>query len=238
MNKTFIIAQKELNLFFNSLIAYIILSAFLGFNGFFTWISGFDIFYLNQASLKHFFDIAYWSLFLFIPALTMRSIAEERKNGTIEILLTKSVNEWNIIFGKLLSNFVLIAIALILTIPYYLTVSYLGNIDHPTVICGYLGLLLISIFYISIGIFASSVNENQVVAFLISIFIGIFFHLIFDILASTTNSSISKLFYFLSVNNHFSSINRGVIDSRDIIFFISFSFIFLNLAYINLIKRK
>jgi len=119
MKKIWIIAKKELRSFFDSLMAYVMIVLFLGFSGFFTWLFGSDVFLVNQASLQSFFSIAFWTLFFFIPAVTMGLLADEKKSGTIELLITKPISYWQIIFGKFLSAFLLIAIALALTIPYY-----------------------------------------------------------------------------------------------------------------------
>src|SRR4030066_707263 len=165
MKTIWIITKRELNSFFDSLIAIIMIVLFLGFSGFFTWISGSDIFLVGQASLRSFFGIAYWTLFFFIPALTMRLIAEEKKSGTIEMLLTKPVTDRQVILGKYLATIILIAVALVLTLPYVITISSIGNLDAGGTICGYLALLLISAAYASIGIFTSSITTNQIVAF-------------------------------------------------------------------------
>src|SRR5210317_1006638 len=138
MRAIWTIAKRELHSFFDSLMAYIMLIAFLGFSGFFTWLFGSDIFFVKQASLQAFFGVAYWTLFFFIPALTMRQFAEENKTGTIELLLTRPINDWQVVFGKFLATLLLIVIALAFTLPYYFTVSSLGNIDHGAVITGYL----------------------------------------------------------------------------------------------------
>ena len=225
MIQIWIITKREFRSFFDSLMAYIMIIAFLGFSGFFTWLYGGDIFYVNQASLQSFFGIAYWTLFFFIPALTMRLLAEENKTGTIELLLTKPVSDWQVVVGKFLSTLLLICIALGLTLPYYITVWNLGPIDHGAVWSGYLGLILMSATYISIGIFASSITNNQIVAFLLALFIGIFFHVIFNILSGTFTGIISKILNFLSVTTHFESISRGVIDSKDLIYFLSIIFL-------------
>jgi len=221
MRHIWIIAKRELQSFFDSLMAYIMLFAFLGFSGFFTWISGSDIFLVGQANLDSFFNIAYWTLFFFIPALTMPLFAEEYRLGTIELLLTKPVNHWQIISGKFLSTLLLIVIALAFTLPYYFTVSGLGNIDHGAVWSGYLGLILMSATYISIGIFASSISKNQIVGFLLALFIGIFFHIIFSILAGSFTGTFGGIFDFLSLATHYDSITRGIIDSKDLIYFLS-----------------
>ncbi len=238
MAKIWIIAKKELSTFFDSLIAYILLIAFLGFSGFFTWLYGSDIFLRNQADLQVFFAIAYWTLFFFIPALTMKMLAEENKTGTIELLLTKAVSDWQVIFGKFLACLMLVAIALVLSLPYYITVWKLGPIDHSAVWCGYLGLLLMSATYISIGLFASSITGNQIVAFLLALFLGMFFHIIFDVMANNFTGIIGEIFSYLSVSTHYESISRGVIDSKDIIFFLSIIFSGLIFSEISLSKRN
>src|ERR1017187_2350047 len=120
MKAILIIAKRELQTFFDSLVAYIMLAAFLGFSGFFTWLYGSDVFLRNQADLQTFFGIAYWTLFFFIPAITMKMLAEEKKSGTIELLFTKPISDWQIVFGKFLACLGLVCIALLFTLPYYL----------------------------------------------------------------------------------------------------------------------
>jgi len=238
MKKIWIITKHELQTTFDSLIAYIMIISFLGFSGFFTWFFGGDIFYVNQASLNTFFNVAYWTLFFFIPALTMKLIAEEKRGGTMEMLLTKPISERQIIFGKFLAILLLIGIALALTLPYYITVWSLGPIDHGAVWSGYFGLILMSSAYISIGIFTSCLTNNQIVAFLIALLIGIFFHVIFNMLSSNFTGPISSVFNYLSLSTHFESISRGVIDSKDIIYFLSVIFLGLTGSEAILMKRK
>ncbi len=236
MKQIWVISRRELQSFFDSLTAYIMLIAFLGFSGFFTWLYGSDIFFVKQASLQAFFGVAYWTLFFFIPALTMRQFAEENKTGTIELLLTRPINDWQVIFGKFLATLMLIVIALAFTLPYYFTVASLGNIDHGAVITGYLGLIFMSAAYISIGIFTSSISNNQIVGFLLALAIGIMFQFLFSLIASTTSGFLSETLYYLSISTHFESISRGVIDSRDIIFFCSL--IFLGLISTEAVLQK
>ena len=231
------ITRRELQSFFDSLIAYIMIVVFLALSGLFTWLYGSDIFYVNQASLQSFFGIAYWTLFFFIPALTMRVIAEERKTGTIEMLLTKPISEWQLLWGKFLATLILIGIALVLTLPYYITVWKLGPIDHGAVWTGYFGLLLMSSAYISIGLFASTITNNQIVAFLLALFIGIFFHIIFEFLASNMSGILGSVFNYLSISNHYQSVSRGVIDSKDLIYFLSIIFMGIVSAEAVLVKR-
>lgn len=238
MKKILIIAVKELKSFFDSLTAYILLIVFLGLSGFFTWLFGSDIFFINQATLEPFFAVAYWTLFFFIPALTMRLIAEENRSGTIEILLTKSVTDRQVILGKFLACLLLILTALLLTLPYYITVASIGNVDHGAVLCGYTGLILMSMVYISIGLFASSLTGNQIVAFLFSLFIGVFFLIIFDVLAGNFTGITGEILSYMSMNTHFESISRGVIDSKDLIFFLSLTVLGLILSEIMISKRN
>jgi len=237
MHAIWTIAKRELASFFDSLIAYVMLLLFLGFSGFFTWLYGSNIFFSGQASLESFFNVAYWTLFFFIPALTMRSIAEEKKTGTIELILTKAVSDRQLVTGKFLSTLMLIAVALLCTLPYVVTVSMLGNLDSGQVISGYLGLILMSAAYTGIGIFASSLGSNQIVAFLTALFIGLFFHIIFGVVATNLSGISGEVVSYLSLQNHFQSMSRGVLDSRDIIYFLSLAFTGLLLAEYSLTKR-
>lgn len=224
------IARQELRSHFDSLMAYILLVLFLGFSGLFTWIYGNDIFMVGQASLQVFFSIAYLTLFFLIPALTMKSLAEEVRTGTIEMLLTKPVTHRQIVLGKYLAVMLLVGIALALTLPYYISVANIGKVDHGAVISGYFGLLLMSSAYVGIGLFASSITNNQIVSFLLALLIGVFFHIIFGVLASQFSGIAGQLTYYLSMNTHFESITRGVIDTKDLIYFASLSFAGIFLA--------
>jgi ABC-2 type transport system permease protein len=235
--KTWVIAKKEFAVFFNSLIAYVLLSLFLAMSGFFTWLYGNHIFIMKQADLQVFFAMSFWTLFFFIPAITMRTLSEETKAGTIELLLTKAISEKEVILGKFLSCVMLIAVALACTLPYYFTVAFLGEIDNGAVIGGYLGLFLMSSAYIAIGILASSFTNNQIVAFLLTLFISIFFHLLFDMIGAGVTGKLGVFLNYMSVSRHFDSLGRGVIDSRDIIFFASLTAVALLSAYKVLLSR-
>ncbi|MFN8207750.1 MAG: ABC transporter permease subunit [Bacteroidales bacterium] len=225
MKQSWIVAKRELSVFFDSLMAYIILVLFLGMSGFFTWLfPGSGVFESGQANLGVFFQWAYWTLFIFIPAITMRMIAEEKRSGTIELLLTKPVSDWQFVSGKFISALILVCFALLLTLPYYFTVWHLGKVDHGAVLAGYLGLVLMSAAYISIGIFASSITSNQIVAFLLTLFIGIFFHLVLGLLAQVFPGVPGKMLNYLSMQYHFESISRGVIDTKDLVYFITIIF--------------
>lgn len=238
MKEIWIITKRELNAFFDSLMAYIMLVAFLGFSGFFTWLYGADVFFIKQASLQAFFSIAYWTLFFFIPAITMRLFAEENRAGTIELLLTRPVSDLQVILGKFLATLLLICISLLLTLPYYITISSLGSIDHGAVWTGYFGLILISGAYIGIGLFTSSLSNNQIVAYLLALFIGIFFQIIFEILGNGMSGFFGEILSYLSLSRHYESVSRGVIDSRDLIYFLSIMFLGLVLTRANLLRKR
>jgi ABC-2 type transport system permease protein len=212
--------------------------AFLGFSGFFTWLWGNDIFYHKQASLDIFFNVALWSLFFFIPAITMRQFAEERKTGTIELLLTKRLTDRQIVIGKFLACLVLVIIALAFTLPYYYSVAQLGNIDHGSTITGYLGLVLMSGAYISIGLLASSLTHNQIVAFLMALLIGVVFQFILGSIGSGQSGWLGSLLTDLSIPRHFESMSRGVIDSKDVLYFLALTFLGLMLTELVISKRK
>lgn len=238
MRESWIIARKELNSFFDSLVAYILLIAFLGFSGFFTWLWGSDIFYHKQASLNTFFNVALWSLFFFIPAITMRQFAEEKKSGTIELLLTKRLTDRQLVIGKYLACILLVAIALAFTLPYYVSIARLGNIDHGSTITGYLGLLLMSSAYVSIGLLASSLTNNQIVAFLMALLAGVVFQFILGSVGSGQTGWIGSLLTDLSVPHHYDSMSRGVIDTKDVLYFLALTFLGLMLTEVVISKRK
>ena len=168
----------------------------------------------------------------------MKLFAEEIRSGTIELLLTRPVNDWQVIVGKFTATLLLIITSLALTLPYYITVASIGSIDHGAVLSGYLGLILISGAYIAIGLFTSSISNNQIVAYLLALFIGIFFQIIFELLASGMSGLAGETFSFLSISTHFESISRGVIDSRDLIYFLSIILIGLFLTEVNLIRKR
>lgn len=238
MKQIWIICKRELQSYFDSLMAYILLVLFLGFSGFFTWIYGSDIFYIKQATLAPFFNIAYWTLFFFIPALTMRLLSEENSQGTLELLLTKPVSNWQVILGKFSASLLLICIALLLTIPYLVTVASIGNLDAGQAISGYLALILFSGMYIGIGLFTSSFTNNQIVSYLAALFIGVFFQIIFGMLAVNFPGVAGQLLDYLSTASHFGSMTRGVIDTRDLIYFAGITFLSLVLTETMLIKKR
>jgi ABC-2 type transport system permease protein len=238
MKQIWIITSREMKSFFDSLMAYILIVLFLIFNGLLTWISPGNILESGQADLRQFFGIAFWTLFIFIPAVTMKMVAEEKKSGTIELLLTKPVSDWQFLSGKFWASLLLIAVTLGLTLVYYISVASIGPVDHGEVWTGYLGLLLMSSAYISIGIMCSTITNNQIEAFLMSLFIGIFFHWIFGAVASQMSGVVAEVLNYMSITTHFGSITRGVIDSKDVIFFLSIVFTGLFISEAVLAKRN
>lgn len=223
MRTALLIARKDLASFFDSPMAYLAITAFLGITGFFTWWFGTDVFIRGLADLGTFFHVANWSLFILIPALTMRTLAEERKAGTLDLLLTRQAGPWQVVGGKFMACLALIALILASTLPYYATVAWLGPIDHGAVICGYLGLLLMSGFYIALGLFASSLTANQVTAYIIALFAMAFFHFGTSVVAANAMGVAGEVFRYLGTGTHFESMGRGVIDSRDLIYFLTFT---------------
>jgi ABC-2 type transport system permease protein len=238
MNKAFIIAKKEVSTFFDSLIAYVILSIFLLLTGYFTWIWTNNVFFVGQASLQVFFEISYWTFFAFVPAITMRSLSEEMRAGTLELLSTKAITDTQIVMGKYLSCVALLAVALVFTLPYYATLSYLGKVDHGATLGGYLGLLLLCSAYISLGIFASSLTSNQIVAFLMTLGFGFLFFFVFELAALGSKGILREVLSFLSFRIHYESIARGVLDIRDVVFFATVTFLGLFGSQIMLGSRN
>lgn len=237
MSAVLLIARKELASFFDAPMAYLVIVAFLAVGGFFTWWFGTDIFIRGIADLSTFFQVANWSFFILIPAITMRTLAEERKSGTLDLLLVRALTPGQVVAGKFLACLALIALTLACTLPYYFTVASLGPVDHGTVLCGYLGLLLMSAAYIALGLFASSLTANQITAYVLALVFMAFFHFGASVVAANATGTLGAVFRYLSTGSHFESMGRGVIDSRDLMFFITFTCIGLLLAAHALARR-
>ena len=235
MNLTKLLTQKEFKGYFNSPSAYIILVAFLLISG---WFFVSPLFINNLAELRSLFNIIPILYIFFIPAITMGLIAKEKNTGTIELLTTFPIKDSEIILGKFWASLSLILTGLLFTLIHLITIVILGkNIDFGAVFCGYMGLILLGAVYSSIGLFASSLTNNQIVAFIISFFI-IFFLFILQYTLLLLPSYIVGLFQYLSIGYHFSNIARGVIDTRNIIYFLSLIVLFLKLSIIALRNRK
>lgn len=217
MRNVNIILAKELRSMFNSPIAYIIMVVFLLLSG---WFFTNTLFLQNVASLRSVFETIPFLLLFIAPAITMRMISEERKVGTIELLLTKPVKDQDIIIGKFLASWVFFALALIPTLMYLITILFLGKVDAGPIIGGYLGLLLLGGGFLALGIVGSTLTENQVVAFIVS-FLIVFVLFIIDKVIIYLPGSLASILEYLGIEYHFSNIARGVIDTRDLIYYIS-----------------
>ena len=225
------ILKKEVNSFFTSPIAYLVIGVFLTINGLFLFLFKDDFNILNAgfADLNPFFYLAPWVFIFLIPAITMKSFADEFNNGTIELLKTKPISNWQIVLGKFWASLLLILIALIPTLSYVYTVYQLGNpagnIDFGSTIGSYIGLLFLASTFTSIGLFTSTLSKNQIVAFILAVFICFLFFFGFDAIATSldNNLTIKKL----GISAHYKSISRGVIDTRDLVYFISVTVFFL-----------
>jgi len=237
------IAFREIKSFFGSPIGYLVIAIFLLFNGLFLWIfdGEYNILQSGFADLTPFFTISPWILIFLIPAVTMRSFSDEKKQGTIELLLTKPLSVWQIVNGKFLGAFLLIVIAIIPTFIYVYVVSSLGmpagNIDMGSTIGSYFGLLFLVAAYTSIGIFTSTLSENQIVAFIVSVFLCFLFFYGFEGLTTLFKSQ-SDIIAQLGMDYHFKSMSRGVLDTRDILYFVSISIAFLSLTVYQLKSIK
>ena len=219
-----IIFKKELKSYFNSPMAYIFLVVFAIVTGYF-FTNTFFLF--NQSNMRALFNIVPLVYLFFIPAITMGLIAREKNIGTMEIISTLPIKDVEFVVGKFLSALTLIALGLIFTFINFFTLMNVGtNIDYGAVFTGYLGLLMLGAVYASVGTFASSVTDNQVIAFIISVFIVLIFFLM-DKMLYFMPVSIAGLIQYISVDYHLSNISRGVIDSRNIIYFASLIGLFL-----------
>lgn len=237
MRPALLIARKELAGFFDAPLAYLAIIAFLAITGFFTWWFGTDIFMRGLADLDTFFGVASWALFILVPALTMRTLAEERKSGTLDLLLTRAVTPAQVVLGKFMACLALVALILACTLPYYATVAWLGPVDHGRVICGYAGLLLMSAFYLALGLLASSLTASQIAAYIIALSAMAFFHFGASVVAANSLGSVGQVFNYLDSDAHFRSLSRGVIDSRDLVYYLIFTWAGLLLAGHELARR-
>ncbi|MFV8838601.1 gliding motility-associated ABC transporter permease subunit GldF [Salinimicrobium soli] len=242
----FAILKKEISSFFASPIGYLVIGLFLVVNGLFLWVfnGSYNIFDNGFANLTPFFTLAPWIFLFLIPAITMKSFSEEIRQGTLELLLTKPLSTWKLVLGKYLAALVLIIMALIPTLLYIATIYYLGkpegNLDSGVIIGSYFGLLFLGACYTAIGIFASILSPNQIVSFILAIFLCFISYFAFDALADLNLFSIGAFgAEDLGLSAHYESISRGVIDTRDLVYFISFAVFFLALTNFSLqIKRE
>lgn len=241
----FTLLRKEINSFLSSLIGYAVIVVFLLINGLFLWVFPleFNILDFGFASIDNLFMLAPWVFLFLIPAITMRSFSEEQKSGTIEILLTKPITDKEIILAKFFAGIILVFFSILPTFLYYFTVNQLGlppgNIDHGATWGSYLGLMLLGSGFVAIGLFASAVSENQIVAFLIAVFLSGFFYIGFEFIYNLSIFGSAGLFIKqLGIHAHYTSISRGVIDTRDVLYFFSIVALSLMLTRYWLAHRK
>lgn len=237
--------KKEVMTFFGSLTGYLVAGVFLVILSLFLWFipGNMNIPMGAYATLDSLFWIAPWIYLFLVPAITMRLFAEEKRGGTIELLYTYPISAWNIITAKYLAGLTLVAISLLPTLFFYFSVNQLaqpvGNLDHGAIWGSYIGLLLLASVYVAIGIFSSSLTSNQIVAFLLALVLCYFFYDGFAALAALPGpGSLSEVLLSLGIAEHYRSISRGVVDSRDFIYFLSVIVIFLLLTKVVISSKR
>ncbi len=238
------IFYKEINTFFSSLIGYIVIGLFLLMMGLMMWFfPDYSLLNYNYASLDQLFDIAPMIFLFLIPAVTMRLMAEENQSGTIELLFTKPITQLQIVLGKYFASVTLLAMALLPTLIYYYSVyqlgSPVGNLDTGAIIGSYIGLFLLGSGFAAIGLFASSITDNQIVSFLLAMFLCFIVYWGFDfvsripVFVGKTDDIIQKI----GMDNHYRSISKGLVDTRDLVYFISLIVVFIVMT-VNVLERK
>ncbi|MCB9261073.1 MAG: gliding motility-associated ABC transporter permease subunit GldF [Flavobacteriales bacterium] len=240
----FSIFKKEVRSFLSSLIAYVVVAVFLLAIGLFMWIyKDTNALDYGEANLSTLFFMAPWVFIFLISAITMRTFAEEQNTRTVELITTHPLTDWQIILGKYFAGLFLVVFALIPTVLYYITIYKLGspagNIDVGATMGSYLGLLFLGGCYVSIGLFASSLTNNMIVAFLLSAVLCFISYSVLGAIGNTINASkLSYTIEWLGIEHHYQSISRGVIDTRDVIYFVGFITFFLGLTNLMFGKRK
>ena len=238
------IFQKEIGSFFNSLIAYIVMAVFLTAVGLIVWVfPESNILDYGYADLGSFFKLAPYVLLFLIPAITMRSLAEETRTGTLELLLTKPLRNRDLILGKFFANWVLVIITILPTVLYYISVYQLGNpkgnIDSAAVFGSYIGLILFCGVLVSMGIWSSSLNDNQIVAFILGVFLAFIWYVGFGSVSSLLESGfLSEIFSGMALDEQYSALGKGLIDSRNMIYLFSLMAFFLMLTYWQVEKLR
>lgn len=237
--------KKEISSFLSSLIGYIVITVFLLINGLFLWVfqGDFNILDFGYANLDGLFMIAPFVFLFLIPAITMRSFAEEKRTGTMEMILTKPLTEFEIVMAKYLAGLILVIFSLLPTLVYVFSVYYLGlpkgNIDMGGLWGSYIGLLFLGASFVAIGMFASTLTDNQIVSFIIAVFLCGFLYVGFDFIYSFDLFGKVDLFIkSLGINDHYKSMSRGVLDTRDMLYFFGVISLFILLSKFNIERRK
>lgn len=234
MSATLAITKRELRTYFNSPVAYIVVTVFMLLAGYLFFNT---LFIEKQAEMRGYFGLAPMLFTFIIPAMTMRLIAEEKGSGTLELLITMPVRDWEVVVGKFLAALGMLAVLLALTLVYAITLASIGPVDNGPTFGGYLGLLLMGGAYVAIGVMASSFTRNQIVAFILAFAISFALYL-FGRIVQIVPESLQPIVAFLSMDGHFESISRGVIDSRDVVYYLSVMAVSLVIATVSLESRR
>jgi len=236
--------RKEISVFFSSLTGYLAIIVFLAAISLFMWVfpGNFNVIDNGYANIDTLFIIAPWVFMFLIPAVTMRSFSEEWRNGTIELLLTKPLTDWQIITAKFFAGLFIVIFSLLPTLTYYWSIKGLSlapGIDEGATWGSYFGLLFLAGGFVSIGIFASALSKNQIVAFISAVFLSFFFYVGFEQISDFFSiPGLDSVIIQLGINEHYVSMSRGVIDTRDLLYFLSLSSVFLYLTKIKLDSFK
>lgn len=224
---------KEIRSFLSSLIAYVVMLVFLLATGLFTWVlPDYNVFDYGYANLDTLFSMAPWLFMFLISAITMKSLSEEKKTGTIEIITTRPITDLQIILGKYFAGITLVLFTILPTLIYYITIYQLGapkgNLDSGALMGSYIGLFFLASCFVAIGMFSSALSDNQIVSFIASLFLCFLFYNLFDLIADfKLLGAWDSVVAGLGINAHYQSISRGVVDSRDLLYFIGFDMIFI-----------
>jgi ABC-2 type transport system permease protein len=241
----FAIFKKEISGFFSSLTGYIVIMVFLLINSLFMWVfpGEWNVFDTGYAGLDTLFFLSPWVFLFLVPAVTMKMLAEEKRLGTMELIYSRPITEREIIWGKFLASILLVLLALLPGLIYYVSVYMLGetpgNLDKGGTLGAFIGLFFLASVYASAGIFASSITDNQVVAFILSVFVCFFLFMGFDSFAYLPGlKKLDEFVIRLGINEHYKSVSRGVIDIKDIVYFIALALIFIEATRLVLLSRK
>ena len=236
--------RKEISVFFSTLTGYLAIVVFLAAISLFMWVfpGNFNVLESGYANIDTLFIIAPWVFMFLIPAVTMKSFSEEWRNGTIELLMTKPLSEWQIIIAKFLAGLLIVIFSLLPTLTYYWSVKALSlapGIDEGATWGSYFGLLFLASGFVAIGTFASVMSKNQIVAFILAVFLSFFFYVGFEQISDfSTIPGFDSFVENLGINEHYISMSRGVIDTRDLLYFLSLSGFFLYLTKLKLDSFK
>lgn len=234
MSTTVTIAKREIKTYFNSPVAYIVVTVFMLIAGYLFFS---QLFLERQAELRSYFNLTPLVFTFIIPAITMRLIAEEKGSGTLEMLITMPVRDWEVVLGKFLAGMAMLAAIVGMTFFYAITIMLLGPVDRGPVVAGYVGLLLMGGAFVAIGVMASSFTRNQIVAFILAFAIS-FALFIFGQITQLAPEGLAPILTFLSISKHFEPLSRGIIDSRDVVYYLSVMVVSLVIATASLESRK